>query len=273
MSAPLYFLPNLRRAALVHEGLLSRAILRERGLDGLWSDCTTDAHVSVNELSGRGPENLSGLILCALPTTGPIPRRIGYYPKEQKWKPAGKEARYWIGLDTAERVRPEDLVRRNTYSGYEQTLRDGNEWEFPILRSPMPSLRTSLPVVMTYNDEGSYTERVAAEYEALWNDAKWLYDVFYSEESTRRLDSDKALDWCLRGLALNYRFDKWLNQRLELFDSTNYEDCLGALIDLPLAKEVLAQEKKRRDAEANGQSSTQPGQPDDLTVTAPASAS
>src|SRR4051794_11357728 len=109
MAQPLYFLPQIRAAELASVPL-ARQVLKARGLLDVFADVPLDAdHLVVNELKGRGPHDLPGVILTYNTAAGQVPRRSGYYPDEQVWNSIGDGQLVWIGIDPAEPPREEEL--------------------------------------------------------------------------------------------------------------------------------------------------------------------
>src|SRR5688500_13728329 len=111
MSQPLFFLPNLRKEQCESVAQM-RAILAERGLTEIFADVGHE-EITVCELTGRGPEDKSGCILCYQRPDRQVPRRIGYYAAEQSWERV--DDGLYLGVDTAEPPKADDLARKTQY--------------------------------------------------------------------------------------------------------------------------------------------------------------
>ena len=225
MAQPLYFLPNLRAAAA--EGVaLRKQVLKERGLLEVFTDVPY-VEQPLNELKGRGPEGLAGCILYYQTPNGQIPRRDGYCPKEQSWTPVGDGSLLWIGVDTAEPPKPEEMARKKQYDGYSVLLSDGNRWNVPIIRAPDDS--TSLPRDMVWDSTGRLIEPIKPAYEAYWNEtnetAGWVFDGKPVE------DYGRALELAVRALSINYRYGRNEHNVLRSIDSETLSGVLVATVD------------------------------------------
>jgi len=227
MSQPLYFLPDVPHAALVGpDGSLSRTLLRSRGLDEIFADVQS-IHVdcAVNVLSGRGPGDRSGVILCYQGRDGQLPRRLGYYPDEQAWLEVG-DGRYWLGHDTADPPTADDLQRPGRrHPGYFLDS-DCGRWVVPVIRRPDDT--TDLPRDL-YQDlrTGELHQPLKAAYHDYWEETGEVLAFLRLKEDPgdepRRVEIPmaRALDLAVRALGLNYRFGQAEQALLRVIDADN----------------------------------------------------
>lgn len=242
MSAPLYFLPGVYRAQLIQGGRLSAAILAARGLSQIFGDVVDlNAELSMQELPGSGPGGTGGMMLVPLVPGAEPPVRMGYKPDAQEWTQIGD---YWLGIDKESPPTPEDLVRRKTITGYPIVM-GGQRWVVPILRRP--DATTELPCKFGWDACGTFQESVAGEYRQLWEDTAEIVDLFLSKKildmAYVKQELPKLVDWCVRILAVNYRFDRHLQTQIGAVDSEGWALLLSYAIDWPLAVALDPQKK------------------------------
>jgi hypothetical protein len=267
MAAPLYFLPKAEAGQVAPGGTLNRSELANRGLAEAFADVkSTQIDAAMTELAGRGPDGSRGVILCALPTNGSPPRRLGYYPHEQEWTAAGDGSLLWIGLDPADRPGPACLSRKQRFRGHPVELADGQTWEVPIIRSP--SGATSIPRSMGWDQAGAFRMRVKQQYLAAWDESEATAAFFFDPDAPKSLEFETVLQRCLQALSINYRLGPLEQSVLDLVDTTNWEEVLGATVDVPTVERLAAEEKKRR--EIHGSPSSTPGGEASPPTTAPA---
>lgn len=225
MSQPLYFLPGLRASA-AESIALRKGVLKERGLLDVFADVPQEQQ-PLQELPGRGPGGLAGCLLCYTTPKGDIPRRWGYYHKEQSWTPVGDGSLLWIGVDTAEPPTPEGMARRKQYGGYLVTIGD-HEWQVPVIRRPDGT--TELPCSMLWDATGKLIEPIKPAYEACWREfeeaAKWYYEGV-------SLDLSRGLELAVKALSLNYRFGRNEQNVLQVIDREMMQTILALTVDAP----------------------------------------
>jgi hypothetical protein len=249
MAQPLYFLPHLRESA-AKDVALRKQVLKERGLAEVFADVPM-VEQPLQEMPGRGPGDLPGCLLCYQTVAGDMPRRWGYFPREQSWTPVGDGSLLWIGVDSAELPKPEELARKKQYDGYAVLLGDGNRWNVPIVRAPDDS--TSLPRDMVWDATGRLIEPIKPMYQSFWEDtaevASWVFDGVPP-------DYHRALELSVRALSINYRYDRNLHNVLRVIDSETLTGVLVATVDGMTQKKSVT--------------STEPGLSDCSPPTAPA---
>lgn len=230
MSAPLYFLPGVYRQHLVEGRRLSQSLLAGRGLTAIFGDVIDlSGELSLIELPGAGPGGQSGTLLVPLVPGREPPVRLGYYPQFQDWQSHGEL--YWLGLDRESPPTPDDLRRTKQIGGYRMTLGDGQEWLIPVLRRPDQS--SEFPSSFGWDAAGKFQQQVRAEFRALWDDSAELVEWFESGAllDHARQDLPRVVDWCVRALAVNYRFDRVLQSRLGVIGSDDWLSLLCYAID------------------------------------------
>ncbi len=217
----------------------------------------------LTELTGRGPGDKSGCILYYQTPSGDIPRRAGYYPKEQVWAPVGDGSLLWIGVDTAEPPKPDEMTRKRKTRGYDITLGDGNSWHVPVIRRCDDS--TMLPQSFKRGATGKLETEVRHasrdHWEAFREAAAWVIGGMESE----KMPQDVAVELSVLALSINYRFG-WNEQNaMGIVGSDNYLFVLAAAVDIPALNETLAAAKKKNDQQAE-QNSTAGQKEDSQTI-------
>jgi hypothetical protein len=234
MAQLLYFLPDLRQAAA--ESIpLRRSVLKERGLAEIFADVPFDQQ-PLWELPGRGPDNRAGCLLYYQTPAGGIPRRAEYQPKEQAWTPVGDGSLLWIGIDTAEPPKPEEMARRKQYGGYFVELGDGQRWIVPTIRRPDGS--TELPTDMIWDAAGRLMEPIKAAYQAYWEETAEVAQWFFEEAEPNRA---RALELAVRALSLNYRFGRNEQNILRTIDRETVFTLLAATVEASSAPKKTGQ--------------------------------
>lgn len=263
MAQPLYWLPNLRQDA-AGSVPLRRAVLRERGLGDVFADVPFEQQ-SLWELPGRGPGDAPGCLLCYQAPSGAVPRRLGYYPDEQTWQPVGDGSLLWIGIDSAEPPKPEEMARPQRVRGYALSLGDGNEWAIPVVRRHDPDHPTLLPCAFTRDAAGRQVETVRNAYRPHWEAfrqaAEWVYGGMPAESIGR----EEVVDLAVRAIGINYRFGWQEQNALQVIDSENYLTIVAAAVDLPSFNESMAAQKKMN--YCHTEQSTTPGRLDGSQTT------
>jgi hypothetical protein len=263
MGAPLYFCPGRKVAEFVRPGYdraLRREALAEVGLGAVLADVETLDQLARDDLTGLGPGQTSGCLLCAWqPATEP-PTRTSFQPACQDWTEI-VPGKLWLGLDKFEPTRPEDLLRHSgrrevdgrplpAVAGHAVRLGDRRDWTVPVVRRPAFGHGvdgTGLPQVCGWDPEGKFTGQVRPEYAALWEASARLVPVFFD-------GGDEPLEWlvaqAVEALAINYRVDRALASALGLLDSQNWEAVAGAMVDIPTFRALAARQKKTENATA-----------------------
>lgn len=260
MAQPLYFLPNLRKEQFASIPQ-ARAILKERGLTDVFADVPHE-EITINELTGRGPGELSGVIITYQRPDGQIPRRIGFTPDEQAWTPVADGSQLWLGIDTAEQPTEADLRRKRQYGGYRIELGDGGQWLTPIIRRPDDS--TELPTDMIWDATGKLVEPIKPAYLRFWEEQKEV--LSWHAAGWESLPRERALALCVQALSLNYRFGRNEQNLLRIIDATNCAAILYSTVGGPDADDM--EQKKTKSSQSTP--SAGPGSAAITPVTDPA---
>lgn len=293
MSAPLYFFGRKSLGDVVRDDRYLPSLLREAGLEETFADVRSVGQTAINELTGHGPGGASGVLATILPASGEVPKRIGYAPDFQDWRQAGPDL--WIGTDREQPPTPDDLVRssgrrvpgelhvRPPHAGYELELADGQRWTVPIVRRPAIVAQfgaplTSLPMDVGWDSEGKFVETIKPQYEAIWEDTAAICDLFFDAEGRMRrgefeIDVETGLKWCLRLLALNYRYSRHEQNLLHAIDKENAFIVLGLAVDTPLVKELLGARAEKKSPPTPAVVSMSPGSTAGSPITDQAGAS
>lgn len=267
MTAPLYFLPRLKREHV------TPAILQARGLGDLLRDELDPSghtgrdvlqHVPMFELTAPGPDGLPGTILSINAPGALAPPRFGYYPQSNDWHKISDDL--YLGLDRHDPPQPRDLQRpsRRTdaagkplppHPGHLVTCADGRTWEVPVVRRPNDT--TELPRYMGWDAAGNFSLRIDPAYQAVWDMTAEVVTIFF-ESAMSQISYERAAELSLAALALNYRVTRPLVSHARLLATSDWEAILGALVDLPTYKAIAHQEAARnkgRPATASANSS------------------
>lgn len=247
MAAPIYFFPKLTRQAFAAGDKPNPRILLERGLLDVLGDVPSLEHDTVcTEIVGSGPGGASGVLLSVKPPRGRDigPRNHGYFAQFQDWHhvvDAG-DLQLWIGLDKEHPVTPADIQRPKPCDGRALDLADGAVWTIATVRRPNDT--SELPQDLGWDDRGNYRETVKPQYRALWDDTAEVIEWFLDKQLLIE-NMPRALDLCVRGLGVNYRYGRHEQNVLKLIDSVNYATLMAWMVDLPLRAAWFEAEKKR----------------------------
>ena len=237
MSQPLYFLPRVQWDRNQSLGV-TRSIIREAGLADVFSDVPAD-RIGCNNLQGRGPGDLSGSIIFYT-DRDELPRRLGYYPKEQEWTAVGDGSQLWVGVDTEERPGPEDLKRRRQVDGYTLEI-NGQEWLIPVVRRPDDS--TCLPTDLVTDAAGKLQEPVKSAYRRYWDESAKVCQWFFGDRKALP-DKAEALEAAKLVLSINSRFGTAEQNALRIVDSENFMTILAWSVDVPRVQAMQEAQKK-----------------------------
>ncbi|HET6917818.1 MAG TPA: hypothetical protein VFH56_17155 [Acidimicrobiales bacterium] len=258
MSAPLYFFPRRALSDVVLNDRLAPDLLAQTGLEHLAVQSVCQ-ETCCNELVKGGPGGSSGVIVTVLPPDGQVPKRIGYAPDFQSWREAGPDL--WIGVDREHPPTPADIVRPGgrrlddgsfapRAGGYWVMLADGHRWMVPVVRRPAAVIAlarainvSELPQDMGWDLNGRFVETIKPEFRGIFDDAAALCDLFFDDSGRLRagdfeMGREAALTWCVRLLALNYRFGRHEQNLLAPVDRKTVWHVLGLAVDTPLSSEL-----------------------------------
>lgn len=218
----LYFIP-----AATPDNFRESAAFKSGGLSLVFADCLSE--VSFTET--KGPGNVPGLIVAALPADGEKPFPIRYQPDSQEWWNSGD---YWTGFSKIIPPTPAGIERKKPVPSYRYTLADGNVWKCPRIR------RGVLPLVPHWYKirSGQITYEIREEFQDIWEQsAEWTTDGTISV-----VDALSAASQCL---SLNYRGTLEEFSSMRAFDESSIQDVLKAALDEEFFLEmILANQKK-----------------------------
>jgi hypothetical protein len=262
MSQPLYFLPNLQRQQIAPDGRFSRAILKERGIDDVFSDVVGQQDCLIGEVMGPGPGGQTGTILCyQRAVDGRLPSRTGYQPEFQTWTPIHSES-LWIGINNDEPITEEDIRRQRLHPGWESILREGEAWIVPVVRRPDGS--SELPTEMYFDAAGNLCRPIKDRYQEFWQESAKTCALFAAGDTAIEevLPIETRLHLAIRALGINYRFGRTEQSIMRLIDSENHLFILYNTIDRRKVDAVREAEKKTELASSPAQPNSTPGQPE-----------
>jgi hypothetical protein len=237
--------------------------------------------------TATGPGGHAGMLLCALPTNGDKPERLGYYAPLQNWEAVEENGQmFWVGVDKEEPIRPIDLVRKTVIPGYVCDL-PGGTWSIPVIRNYEGG--TGLPKDWQWDGNGEVTEIVQATYRGLWDEFAGVVDLYFGENEDEMagvfsLTPAEAMLRCAQVLSVNYRFGRVEQNLTGVIGSETWMTILSCAVDLPTFQDVFeqiqgAKLKKSPDSDEDDQEprdelpNTSPGPPDDSPDTGQAEAS
>jgi hypothetical protein len=234
--------------------------------------------------TATGPGGRTGVLLCALPTNGDKPERLGYYAPLQDWHEVEQNGQtFWVGVDKEQPIRPVDLVRKTVISGGYVCDLPGGKWSIPVIRDYEGG--TGLPKDWRCESNGQVTEIVQAKYRELWDDFAGVVDVQFGEgeeSAAIALSNEDKMLRCLQVLGVNYRFGRIEQNLMGVISSTTADVILFCSVDGRTHWDVFeaiqdGRQKKSDgdpDQEPKGESpDTSPGPPGDSPDTGQAEAS
>ena len=254
-------------------------LIKRKGLGDVFRDCTRTAidwskSIAIRQVYG-GPDNREGTIVGMLPEENPDQYgKIGYFPKDQQWKPVGKDPKkqdYWLGWITENPPNPGSLRRKEIVTGYDYELGDQNFWHCPRIGWPeLELMNCNLPQTLECDPQGKWFYDIKAEYRDAWELAR---EIFRLKLGFTQLEISRHMDAAAYFLGLNYRLGKHEISALQLFDDRNFVRVLDAAIDAGAMMECLkeidpdfkgeelsaAEKKKKVNESLNTTSVTPPG--------------
>ena len=235
MAGFLYYLPGATDGIGIKQ-------VREAGLGYAFdSDRCTCSGVMAN-----GPDATGQGVVAADP--GRV-GSIGLYPDKQTWRQIPGLG-VWVGMDSDDRPRPEDLLRKLTLPGHAVELLDGNEWTCPIARSISETdgqltWDYAVPRLSRLNDDGEFEAGgVVPQYAFLWDIACKFHDVRMgaleeSDGKTVVFTFNRLHHKAVEALAANYVVGPAECDLLSLLTQEKAVEILDALIDEPARLELL----------------------------------
>jgi hypothetical protein len=276
VAAPKYFLPKVRAEQLFPGERINRDLLRAHGLDDLFRDVGDERALdwANTELIGsHGPGGQPGMMISALPVVSRrAPRTMGYKPDDATWRwfPMD-DGKYWLGVDTTDRPRPEDLARRQQQDGHFVELGDGQRWLVPAIRRPeygdrtVPGddgtertewgLKDGIPLVnraVRYNPvERQVIRQIRPNEQRVWDWSAQFYQLVYGS-APQMIDLPEQIEYCAYVLGLNYRLTVAEINELELFTEDQIVAIVQATVDLPWFKDYVDARAAKKNGLTNG---------------------
>ena len=183
------------------------------------------------DLIGPGPGDLPGQIWAwgdAIPA---------YLPDQQTWT-ADPLGRYWLGITTADRPRPAELVRKRFVEGLGTILNDGHEWIIPNV--------VRLPTVFGLDANAQPTRVAHPRYKKFVDECGWAFqavvDVLLNKTEP---DWQRSLDFVVMALAINYRINREIAIHLGILDESILHTLMAKATDAPRIREIIEEIKKK----------------------------
>lgn len=196
-------------------------------------------HVAHAGTPGRGcstgPDGKAGFCfgLCPPPHPEGVGAIVGYFPAQQTWRRyVGGEL--WLGWETANPPRPEDLQLRNYVDGHPVTLADGHVWVIPPLihADGTPNFET----VIDWDEDGEIADRVRAADRPLWSLVEEF--AFHSERFTDPKRERELYSVVAHAIGRNYRLSLWECGPLGILNTQGLARILSAILDCQIPDAV-----------------------------------
>ena len=289
-----HFIEGVAACDVARKGRVAAETLDRHGLADVLHDCQHHPQELV-VVEGDGPDRRRGCILWPVPIHGDMPKRLGYDPDVQTWRPV------WRGPDSTVPVplrytgwitdsppNPTDIERRTRLSGW-QILDDHNDqWLVPVARA-VDNPRGNLPWEISWDDRDNWQIGVAGRYAGFWRDSARLDDLVRQHgrpdyqghlvlnEALPDEDIRFALGMVEAALSLNYRVDRhvlaaYQQARPGFFSAAVVSLMANAIVDM-VGKHIWdAAKKKTVTPPARGGTNSTPGSPAGTLDTSPAAA-
>jgi len=217
-----------------------------------------------------GPDGGPGQVVVL-----PAPRNmqaqpLGYFPEQQLWT---EDEGYWLGCVPDALPRPLELAVVMQQPGHLFKLADGNHWLVPVLRrcdlAGGHDIGVQLPRKLTIGDDGVWTTEPIAEHQALAVEIESTWSAFsdFCLGEVGTLDDSTWPDLATRGIGVNYRVGRREVAYLGLLTTSNLEDVIGILLDVPtlfaVARAQIGEAGQKKTAAPSSGSDTECGEKDD----------
>ncbi len=273
MADFLYYLPGKPAPA--------KQLVERFRLQGVFENCGEAFCEVKNNGPDAGEGGGNGMVLRPKPKhLKPGKMKVGYYPKRQKWfkwnftveKEEGDTeiVEYYVGYDTRNPPRPDNLLREHPLRGYPVLLSDGNSWSVPMAR--MMGQGTLLPEGIIMLPTGEYVKEIIEKYGAFWERSTEFLDAWLDPENTNPEITDdhpvfnmhNLYSFALETLGINYRIGAAEVAVMKLFTDFNLIEISYAAIGMELARDIMisikAEEKKTEIASTPVTSPTSSGE-------------
>jgi hypothetical protein len=271
MTQPLYYLPGCTQETLLDPSRrLRRNVLEARGILDIFADVYEwGADCGGVDLTGKGPDGKTGLILYYQTADGRSPKLGGYHPQLQQWRPIGDGSLAWIGIDSSDPPTAKDYRRKRLYAGFEVESPIGTI-VVPIVRRPDHS--TELPTDLEWDQAGNVVTPIKATYAKHYDDMREVLGWFFPTDDSPKCTMPRALELAVQAVGLNYRIGRAEQNISHVVDSSNVMPIIGATIDLDRVLRVLGDgDSKKKDSTPETPNTTH-GEADDCQNTDPLTA-
>lgn len=187
---------------------------------------------------------------------------------DQVWRAVPGSAIAWMGFYPAESEcptpHPDGLLREDAISGHTVRLGDGNDWVVPLARAIVDGgkeglMLHTLPQTVGVDAKGAWSDgEIIRRFRPLNGLAERWWDKIIKDSKDKNLEDagkitipfseNDVRDGAMLALAVNYRVSPIEVAALELFDTANIREILGAVIDWPGFQELI--KKKRKQSQA-----------------------
>jgi hypothetical protein len=197
-----------------------------------------DATPDFSEVMDKGPDGSHGMYL-SWPGSEPA-----YRPGQLTWQPAKPDktaglpaGRYWWGIDPANPVTSDDLIRQTTLRG--KPVRAGSSfWLIPNLML--------LPHEFDCDDKGEEIRVPIQEYSAVADKCRWCFEAIKSHiETGVALPERELRAYTIQMLTKNYRLFRELAWHLRLLNDDNWLSLAGQTVDFEALIKLEDELKKK----------------------------
>lgn len=198
-----------------------------------------DVGPAFSEVINHGPDGGHGMYI-SWPTSEPV-----YRPGQLQWTPAKAHAkaclpagRFWWGIDPAQPVTSDDLIRSKTLKG--KLVRGGDQfWLIPNLML--------LPHEFAEDDQGEETRVPISQYSTIAGKCKWCFETIKAHVEFGTVLPDKDLRrHTIDMLTLNYRLFPAIAWHLRILNDDNWLGIAGQTVDIEELVRLEEEFKKKR---------------------------
>ena len=123
---------------------------------------------------------------------------------------------------------------------------------------------------MFHDADGVFQTQLQPKWQELWDATEPVWDmVFSEEEGANAMMFSKILDHCIRFLLVNYRYGHMEHAAMLLVNTSEstWNRLFEAVLDLPLANEMVSAQKKSAKLSVVDIASSEPGSTVDTPIT------
>lgn len=201
---------------------------------------------------GKGPGGKCGHMF-RLPTVNEAGVSAGIVFEEERQKWQFCKAGYYIGWEIAHRPRPADLERVPHIRGHDVKLQDGCIWKTLPVRQANGD--PGVPQVYGLDDKGEPTERVAQQYQYLWERCGTIFEAMSGGEV--ELSYPEALTIVGMAMGVQYFLSEVEIRAAEMCTTDDLIQLCEAICDMPtFARIGKVIQREEEDAKKKLQSPT-----------------